>query len=47
LDASEVSWGSMLAEGRKTLVWWMIVFPGLAIFGLIWSLISLAEHYRK
>jgi peptide/nickel transport system permease protein len=47
LDATEVTWGSMLAEGRKTLVWWLIVFPGLAIFGLVWSLTSLAEYYRK
>jgi peptide/nickel transport system permease protein len=46
LGPEEVTWGSMLAQGRKTMVWWMIVWPGLCIFALIWSLNTIASYYQ-
>ena len=32
-DVSGASWGTLLNEGRQNLsMWWLIVFPGTAIF---------------
>lgn len=33
------SWGSMLAdgEGYVATAWWLITFPGLALFALVWA----------
>jgi peptide/nickel transport system permease protein len=47
LGPEEVTWGSMLSQGRKTMVWWMVVFPGLCIFMLIWALNTLAVYYQS
>ncbi len=39
-----VSWGSMLREARGNIsAWWLAVFPGIALFGLILSLNILGE----
>jgi len=38
LDPGTAEWGSMLSNGRETLVqgqWWITVFPGLAIFTFV------------
>ena len=34
IDPPAVSWGTLLAEGRRSIPngWWMLVFPGIAIF---------------
>jgi peptide/nickel transport system permease protein len=34
IDPPAISWGTALADGRRSLgnAWWMLVFPGLAIF---------------
>ncbi len=35
----EITWGKLLAESRHNMrAWWLAVFPGLAIFGLLWLL---------
>lgn len=36
-DASQASWGSMLADGRAyiTAAWWLATLPGLAIFAVV------------
>lgn len=47
LPVEEVTWGKMMAEGRNMNAWWLVVFPGLAIFILILSLNTLATGYLK
>lgn len=42
-----VTWGSMLAEGRTNFsAWWLVVFPGLMIFFTVTSLNILGEAMR-
>jgi peptide/nickel transport system permease protein len=45
----EVStWGSILNQGRQEFdAWWMVVFPGLAIFLTIFLFNSLGERIRS
>lgn len=38
LPVEEVSWGKMLAESRNAKAWWMAVFPGLCLVGLLFWL---------
>ncbi|MBK8622922.1 MAG: ABC transporter permease [Saprospiraceae bacterium] len=38
LPADEVSWGKMLSESRQARAWWMAVFPGLCLVGLLYYL---------
>ena len=47
LPVEEVTWGKMMAEGRNMNAWWLVVFPGLAIFILILSLNTLASAFQK
>jgi peptide/nickel transport system permease protein len=47
LPVDEVSWGKLLAEGRHMRSWWMVVFPGLAIFILILCLNIIASHIQR
>lgn len=47
LPTETVTWGKMMAEGRNMQSWWMVVFPGLAIFSIIFSLNILANHLQK
>lgn len=47
LGIDQVSWGSMLSEARRYFpAWWMAVFPGLAIFIIIYALNSLGDKVR-
>jgi len=40
----QVSWGSMLKEAQGNFsAWWLAIFPGIALFGLIFSLNILGE----
>lgn len=44
LSAEEVSWGSLLSEGRQYMkAWWLSVFPGLAIFFVLYTFNQLAD----
>jgi len=44
---SAVTWGSMLAEGRQKFdAWWLVVFPGLAIFVTVTIFNLLGEGMR-
>lgn len=44
LAADQVSWGSLLQQSRsKVAAWWLVVFPGLAIFLTVLSLNLLVE----
>lgn len=42
------SWGGLLAEARQhvTTAWWMVAFPGAALFGLLLGCTLLAEGIR-
>jgi peptide/nickel transport system permease protein len=43
-----VSWGTLLSSGKENIhAWWLIVFPGLALFFLIASLNKIAEGYSS
>jgi peptide/nickel transport system permease protein len=44
LPPDEVSWGSQLNVGRKNFfAWWMVVFPGLALFVLVYCVNKLND----
>lgn len=45
---SEPSWGSLLSQSREFMdfAWWLMVFPGLAIFFTILSFQSLGESLK-
>lgn len=49
IQPPESSWGLMLAEGRQyvTSAWWLVTFPGLAIFFTALSLNLLASWFRN
>jgi peptide/nickel transport system permease protein len=43
-----VTWGSILSAGRQQVdAWWMVVFPGLAIFLTVLSLNVIGERLRE
>ena len=43
LPVEQVTWGKMMAEGRSMLQWWMVVFPGMALFIIILCLNTIAD----
>ena len=44
LPLEEISWGKILAEARRTpKAWWLAVFPGLAIFVVLYSFNTLGD----
>lgn len=47
-DASQPSWGSMLADGRAyiTHAWWLATLPGLAIFLVVLAVNVLGDGVR-
>lgn len=47
-DASQPSWGSMLADGRAyiTQAWWLATLPGLAIFVVVLAVNVLGDGVR-
>ncbi len=48
IAAENVSWGSILAEARKSpSSWWLAVFPGLAIFCTLYLFNHLAKQLEK
>jgi peptide/nickel transport system permease protein len=47
LPVEEVTWGNLMAEGRSMKYWWLVVFPGLAIFILILALNTIASKWQK
>ena len=45
IPIEQVSWGTMLREAKNNFpAWWLAVFPGIAMFGLILSLNILGEE---
>lgn len=47
LPVEEVTWGKMMAEGRNMRYWWLVVFPGMAIFLLVLCLNTISNHWQK
>ena len=47
LPLGEVTWGKLLAEARKhSSAWWLALYPGLAIFALIFAFNKVADIIR-
>lgn len=48
LPVDNVSWGSMIYQGKNNMdAWWLLLFPTLAIFATIYTFNSLAERIRN
>lgn len=48
LPPEEVSWGSLLSEGRKNpYAWWLVVFPGFVLFVLVFTINQLTDQYLE
>ncbi len=48
LPPEEVSWGSLLSEGRKNpYAWWLVVFPGFVLFVLVFTINQLTYQYLE
>lgn len=48
LSVEDISWGKLLAAGRSRIdAWWLIAFPGLAIFATIYSCNILGDHMTQ
>lgn len=45
----QMSWGSILAEGKEVLdvAWWVSFFPGLMIFLTTYSLVKLSDYMQS
>lgn len=43
LPVEQVTWGKMMAEGRDMQLWWLVLFPGLALFIIILCLNTIAD----
>lgn len=42
------SWGGMLADARnEAMAWWLVLFPGAAIFLLVWNFNILGEALQR
>jgi peptide/nickel transport system permease protein len=47
LPAEQVTWGSLLSEARHDFEnWWLVVFPGLAIFLAVYTLNQVGKNLR-
>ena len=48
LPAEEMNWGRLLAQARNHFeAWWLVVFPGCAIFFTLLSLYTIGNEYQK
>jgi peptide/nickel transport system permease protein len=49
VTAPDVSWGLMLADGRSfiTAAWWLVSFPGIAIFLFVLCVILAGDDLRR
>ena len=44
----QMSWGVILSEGKEVIdiAWWLSFFPGLFIFLITFSLVSLSDYLQ-
>lgn len=48
ISSSEAGWGQLLAEARNNFqAWWLVLFPGLAIFFTVLSCNTLGEYFNR
>jgi peptide/nickel transport system permease protein len=48
LPPEEINWGRLLAQSRNHFdAWWLVLFPGMAIFFTLLSLYSIGNAWRK
>ncbi len=48
MPVEEVSWGKILAGARKSpKAWWLAVFPGMAIFLVLYAFNNLADYFAQ
>jgi len=48
IQSPQISWGSILSEGREVMdiAWWVSFFPGLAIFIVTFCLINISDYLQ-
>jgi len=49
VNAPQISWGSLLSEGKEVIEisWWMSFFPGFFIFLITFSLMQIADFLQQ
>jgi len=49
INSPDMSWGSILSDGKDVMdiAWWVSFFPGLMIFAVTYSLISIANFLQN
>jgi peptide/nickel transport system permease protein len=48
LGVEEVTWGSIIRQGQNNInAWWLMLFPGLCMFGVILLCNSVGEKWRR
>lgn len=49
INAPQISWGSLLSEGKEVIeiAWWVSFFPGLFIFLITFSLMQIADFLQQ
>lgn len=49
VNSPQMSWGSILSEGKEVLdvAWWISFFPGLCIFIVTFCLINISDYLQK
>lgn len=49
INPPEVSWGSLLADGKEVIeiAWWVSFFPGLFIFIITFCLMQIADYLQQ
>jgi peptide/nickel transport system permease protein len=49
ITAPEISWGTILSEGKEVIssAWWVSFFPGFMIFLITYSLINISDYLQS
>jgi len=49
INAPQISWGSLMSEGKEVIeiAWWVSFFPGLFIFLITFSLMQIADFLQQ
>ena len=49
INPPQISWGSLLSEGKEVIeiAWWVSFFPGLFIFLITFSLMQIADYLQQ
>ena len=48
IAVDHISWGTLINDARSnTQAWWLIVFPGICLFLLIWSLQTIGRYVHR